>query len=306
MSIGMHYGARVITQRMRASSVVGAVLAALLVPAGLAGPNAPAQAATASAALQVGPNGAGPNGPVNGLLDDAGREVVLRGFNVTASTKLASTGHLPFRSTADAVASAQAMRDLTGASVVRLLVSWEGVQPTPTTIDEAYLAAITAQVQAFTDRGIRVFVDWHQDIYAAALFGPSSWYSGNGAPRWVIDAGRYPKEFCGICVSWGQNALNNQAVKLAFTDLWTNAPLTTPEGVFGVQDAYIAQLGATVRYLATHLPAASQELVLGVDPFNEPSPGTLDPATFEPKYLMGFYQRVRAAMDAAGWAASPR
>ena len=51
------------------------------------------------------------------LRDGHGREVTLRGFNVSGSTKLYETSLLPFRTTADAARSAQSMRDLTGANV---------------------------------------------------------------------------------------------------------------------------------------------------------------------------------------------
>ena len=63
-------------------------------------------------------------------MDGYGREVVLRGFNVSGEVKLAENGFLPFASTADAQSSAQAMRQLTGANAVRFLVSWAGAEPT--------------------------------------------------------------------------------------------------------------------------------------------------------------------------------
>ena len=116
------------------------------------------------------------------LRDADGREVTLRGFNVSGSTKLAETDLLPFRSTADAALSAQAMRDQTGANVIRFLISWEGVQPTPGSIDTAYLDRVVAQIQAFTDRGIYVLLDYHQDLYSPHLFNNGSWYTGDGAP----------------------------------------------------------------------------------------------------------------------------
>src|SRR4051794_18447776 len=71
--------------------------------------------------------------------DGDGRQVTLRGFNVSGSAKLHENGLLPFRSTADAAKSAQAMRDLTGANAIRFLISWEGVQPAPDRIDYSYL-----------------------------------------------------------------------------------------------------------------------------------------------------------------------
>ncbi|WP_449062310.1 cellulase family glycosylhydrolase [Planomonospora algeriensis] len=111
--------------------------------------------------------------------DGDGREVTLRGFNVSGSTKLYENSLLPFRSTADAVRSAQAMRDLTGANVIRFLISWEGVQPSPSTIDHAYLDRAVEQIRAFTGRGIRVLVDYHQDLYSSHLFDQGSWYTGD-------------------------------------------------------------------------------------------------------------------------------
>ncbi len=242
------------------------------------------------------------------LRDAAGREVTLRGFNVSGSTKLYENGLLPFRSTADAVKSAQAMRDLTGANAVRFLISWEGVQPAPDRIDNAYLDRAIAQIRAFTDRGIRVLLDYHQDLYSSHLFNSGSWYTGDGAPKWVIDAGGYPKESCGICIMWGQNMQTNTAVRKAAYDFWRNRVLTTPAGQIGVQDAYIAQTKATMAYLKQKLPQPAFDNILGLDAFNEPFDGGLDGKNgtdWEKNFLMPFYQRVRTAMDEAGWTAKP-
>jgi hypothetical protein len=240
--------------------------------------------------------------------DDAGRQITLRGFNVSGSTKLYENDLLPFRSTADAAKSAQAMRDLTGANAIRFLISWEGVQPAPDRIDYAYLDRAIAQIRAFTDRGIRVLLDYHQDLYSSHLFNSGSWYTGDGAPAWVIDAGDYPKESCGICIMWGQNMQTNTAVRRAAYDFWRNRVLSTPAGQIGVQDAYLAQAKATMAYLKQKLPQPAFENILGLDPFNEPFDGGLDGKSgvdWEKTYLMPFYQRVRTTMDQAGWTAKP-
>ncbi|MEU6038511.1 cellulase family glycosylhydrolase [Actinomadura sp. NPDC047616] len=240
--------------------------------------------------------------------DGDGREVTLRGFNVSGSTKLYENNLLPFRSTADAVTSAQAVRDLTGANAVRFLISWEGVQPAPDRIDHAYLDKAIEQIRAFTDRGVRVLLDYHQDLYSAHLFDRDSWYTGDGAPKWVIDAGDYPKESCGICLLWGQNMMTNGAVRRAAHDFWHNRVLTTSAGPVGVQDAFIRQASATMTYLRQKLPAQAFDGIVGFDPFNEPFDGGLDGASgadWEKTYLMPFHQRFRAAMDAAGWSAKP-
>jgi hypothetical protein len=242
------------------------------------------------------------------LRDGHGREVTLRGFNVSGSTKLYENNLLPFRSTADARRSAQAMRDLTGANVIRFLISWEGVQPAPGRIDTGYLDRVVEQIRAFTDRGIYVLVDYHQDLYSSHLFNQGSWYTGDGAPAWVIKAGNYPKESCGVCFLWGQNMQSSAAVRGAAYDFWRNRTLTTSAGPVGVQDAFLSQATATMRHLVRQLPAESFQNIIGFDPFNEPFDGGLDGksgAEWERTYLMPFYQRFRAAMDDAGWAAKP-
>ncbi|NEA27827.1 glycoside hydrolase family 5 protein [Actinomadura bangladeshensis] len=240
--------------------------------------------------------------------DDAGREITLRGFNVSGSTKLYENDLLPFRSTADAAKSAQAMRDLTGANAIRFLISWEGVQPAPDQIDYAYLDRAIAQIKAFTDRGFHVLLDYHQDLYSSHLFNSGSWYTGDGAPKWVIDAGGYPKESCGICIMWGQNMQTNTAVRKAAYDFWRNRVLSTSAGQVGVQDAYLTQAKATMTYLKQKLPQPAFQNIVGLDPFNEPFDGGLDGksgADWEKTYLMPFYQRIRTAMDQAGWTSKP-
>jgi hypothetical protein len=251
-------------------------LALLLLLAGFVAPARPASAATS---------------------DSFGREIVLRGFNVSGSTKLYENGLLPFRSTADAATAAAQIRELTGANAIRFLISWEGVQPSRDRVDTAYLDRAAAQIRQFTDRGIRVLLDWHQDLYSSHLFDPDSWYTGDGAPKWVIDAGNYPDESCGICVLWGQNMMTNGAVRSAMYDFWRNR--------YGVQDAYLTQARTALTHLRTRVDLG---MMLGVDAFNEPFDGGLDGAsgtTWETTYLMPFYQRFRAVMDAAGWTGLP-
>ncbi|GHJ33598.1 endoglycosylceramidase [Streptomyces hygroscopicus subsp. sporocinereus] len=241
--------------------------------------------------------------------DGHGREVVLRGFNVSGATKLEENGGLPFAGTADARASAAAMRNLTGADAVRFLLSWAHAEPRPGQVDTAYLERATAQLKAFLDAGIRVFPDFHQDLYSRHLFDEDSWYSGDGAPEWVVDAGGYPKESCGICFHWGQNITQNQAVRSATRDFWSNRALTTEAGTVRVQDAFLATAEKTMSYLAQHLTEDEFARVVGFDPLNEPYAGVYDDGhnsrTWEKSVLWPFYEKFRARMDAAGWQDKP-
>nr|BBJ55877.1 hypothetical protein SAVMC3_85060 [Streptomyces avermitilis] len=143
----------------------------------------------------------------NGRFSDGlGREVVLRGYNVSGETKLEENSGLPFASVADARKSATALRTLGGGNSVRFLLSWAHAEPVRGQVDTAYLAAATAQMRAFLDAGIRVFPDFHQDLYSRYLFNSGSWYTGDGAPEWAVDAGDYPAESCGICLFWGRTS----------------------------------------------------------------------------------------------------
>jgi hypothetical protein len=282
-------------------------LAPVIVLAVALGAAAPAQAASSGERSPVSVSVTSTDSTPT-LRDADGREVTLRGFNVSGSTKLAESGFLPFRSTADAALSAQAMRDQTGANVVRFLINWGAIEPTANTIATAYLNKVAAQIQTFTDRGFYVLLDYHQDLYSKYLFNSGSWYTGDGAPSWVISAGGYPQESCGICLLWGQNMLSNTAVRRAMYDFWHNRVISTSAGPLGVQDAYLTQSTRTMTYLRQQLSASAFQNMLGVDPFNEPFDGGLDGAsgtTWETTYLVPFYQRFRAAMDTAGWTSKP-
>ncbi|WP_461082309.1 cellulase family glycosylhydrolase [Streptomyces deserti] len=233
--------------------------------------------------------------------DRFGREVVLRGYNVSGETKLEENGGLPFASVADARKSAAALRALGGGNTIRFLLSWAHAEPRRGTVDTAYLAAATDQMRAFLDAGIRVYPDFHQDLYSRYLFDQDSWYTGDGAPKWAVDAGNYPDESCGICFFWGQNITQNEAVKQASYDFWHNA--------HGVQDAFLATAEKTMAYVQLHLTAGQFAGVVGFDPYNEPHAGVYDSGqtsrAWERDVLWPFYEKFRARMDAAGWRDKP-
>jgi hypothetical protein len=264
----------------------------------------PAGAAAAESPLWFDNGPVGVSGDV--FRDEHGREVVLRGFNVSGEAKLAEFRGLPFATVDDARSSAAAMRKLSGANAVRFLVTWAWIEPEPRKIDFAYLAKVTEQISAFTGQGIRVYLDFHQDLYSRYLFNPGSWYTGDGAPAWVVRAGGYPKESCGICFHWGQNVKNNPAVTGATYDFWHNREVTTAAGPIRIRDEFLYGAGETMRHLKENLSRAAFRLLLGVDPLNEPYAGRYDSGqngpTWERDLLWPFYQQFRGRMDQAGWA----
>ena len=235
------------------------------------------------------------------FVDGNGREVVLRGYNVSGETKLEENSGLPFASVADAKKSATALRALGGGNSVRFLLSWAHAEPARGTVDTTYLAAATEQMRAFLDAGIRVYPDFHQDLYSRHLFNTGSWYTGDGAPKWAVALGGYPQESCGICLFWGQNITQNQAVTKAQYDFWHNT--------YGLQDAFLDTAQKTMAYVEQHVSDAEFAGVVGFDPYNEPYAGTYDSGqtsrTWEQNLLWPFYQKFRARMDAAGWQDKP-
>jgi hypothetical protein len=235
------------------------------------------------------------------FVDSYGRQVVLRGYNVSGETKLAENDGLPFASVADAKKSATALRALGGGNSVRFLLSWAYAEPVRGQVDTTYLAAATAQMQAFLDAGIRVYPDFHQDLYSKYLFNSGSWYTGDGAPKWAVALGSYPQESCGICLFWGQNITQNSAVTKAQYDFWHNN--------YGLQDSFLATAQSTMTYIQQHLTTEEFAGVVGFDPYNEPFAGTYDSGqtsrTWEQNLLWPFYVKFRARMDAAGWSAKP-
>ena len=295
------------SRRLATTAVVGRAVVAVLAAAALL---------TAGTAAATTP----PDGPMwfdgtpvtvrgQGYVDGLGREVVLRGFNVAGEAKLAEYGGLPFADVDEARRSAAAMRRSTGANLVRFLLTWAYVEPAPGRLDQAYLGRFTDQARAFAEAGFEILIDYHQDLYSRYLFDGGSWYTGDGAPQWVVAAGHYPKEFCGICVHWGQNITQNAAVQQATYDFWHDRALATPAGQVGVQEAFLRQAGGALTFIREHLSAAQFGRIIGFDPLNEPYAGRYEPGQtsliWERDLLWPFYLRFRQRMDAAGWQDKP-
>ncbi len=184
---------------------------------------------------------------------------------------------------------------------MRFLLSWAYAEPVRGSVSSSYLAAATAQMGAFLDAGIRVYPDFHQDLYSRWLFDSDSWYTGDGAPKWAVDLGNYPDENCGICLLWGQDITQNNAVKEATYDFWHNT--------YGIQDSFLDTAQKTMAYLKQNLTSAQFTGVVGFDPYNEPHPGNLDSGqtsrVWEKDVLWPFFVKFRARMDTAGWQDKP-
>jgi hypothetical protein len=168
-----------------------------------------------------------------------------------------------------------------GQRIVRLLVSWEGIEHAgPGQYDREYLAYLRGIVHAAGRHGIWVLVDPHQDAW-------SRWSGGDGAPAWtltevgfrleglhasgaaLLDAGTaapYPP------MVWPTNQ-NRLACATMFTLFFGGAELAPEVRVRGqnaqefLQGCYVAAM----RELAVALKGLDN--VVGFGAMNEPSLG---------------------------------
>jgi len=208
------------------------------------------------------------DGPL--LRDDLGRIVVLRGMNTGGRSKFAPFLPFAFEDEADFDAQLGPYWDRMAAwgfSVARLVFTWEAVEPTEGAYDEVFLSRYDRMIDAAWARGIRVIVDFHQDVYAQM-------YCGDGFPEWTIPA-ELRQERPDDCSDWFNGYLTNDSVKGAFDRFWTNAE--------GLQDAYFAMWDMLAARWA------DRPGVIGFEAINEPGWGPGPIADWEEDVLTPFY-----------------
>jgi endoglycosylceramidase len=153
------------------------------------------------------------------LRDEHGRDVQLRGVNTGGRSKWAPFFPFPVApgSTPDEFAAAAdafyARLPAWGVDTVRMPFSWEALEPAPGAWDDEYLERYAAQVDAAWAHGLRVIVDFHQDIYASPL-------CGDGFPPWTLPGEPGPPRH--DCENWGFKYLVDPDVRGAFDRFWAD------------------------------------------------------------------------------------
>jgi endoglycosylceramidase len=221
------------------------------------------------------------------IVDVDGREVLLRGVNVNAYVEYwqydeALFTVYPFSPTdADQIASM-------GWTLVRLLLSWSRVEPSPGVYDEAYLDQIASAVALLRERGIYTLIDLHQDAWNATLAAPpdetcpegtrpaGGW---DGAPGWATFDGDRPR--CEL------GAREVTPSVLAAWGAWFDDVVA--EGGVGIRTRYVDMFAHVVARFA------NDDSVVGFDVMNEP--GVLN--TQQNAVLSSFYEDALSAMRAA-------
>ncbi len=222
------------------------------------------------------------------LLDALDRQVGLRGVNAGGRSKLPPFFPFPFAESGDPLqgdappfdAAVAAYFDRVqgwGHDVVRLPFSWDALEPTRGTFDEAWLDRYEAMVEAAGARGLRVIVDFHQDVFARP-------YCGDGFPIWACPdpIPETPED----CSSWFLGYFQDTNQMAAFDNFWANGD--------GLRDDFLAMWEHMVARTWPH------DNVIGFEIINEPGNGSADEADWAPNVLTPFYEEVGSAMR--GWA----
>jgi len=222
------------------------------------------------------------------LRDENGREVLLRGVNAGGRSKLfpffpfpfAESGHPdqavapPFETAAaeyfDRIAS-------WGHNVVRLPFTWEAVESERGNYDTQFLDRYRRLCELCQERGLRVIVDLHQDVFARP-------YCGDGFPLWACPAPvpEAPED----CSDWFMSYLSGETeAATAFDRFWSNAD--------GLRDA----LGAMWSEVAGRMWGV--DAVIGFEILNEPHRGNADESTWGETVLPAFYEELANVIRAA-------
>jgi endoglycosylceramidase len=196
------------------------------------------------------------------LRDEHGRDVQLRGVNTGGRSKWAPFVPFPIDAEAELPAVQAAADEFFarlppwGINVVRMPFSWEGVEPIEGMYDQRYLDRYAAMVEAAWGRGIRVVVDFHQDVYASP-------FCGDGFPPWTLPGEPGPPRR--DCPDWGLKYVIDNEVRGAFDRFWAD------EG--GIQAKFFAMWGQMIERIGDHPGVVALEIV------NEPGWGTAQDIT---------------------------
>jgi len=194
-----------------------------------------------------------------GLRDGLGRDVIMRGINSGGRAKWAP--FLPFIiEPKDDLETIRSRADIFfkrmvgwGLDTVRLTFSWEALEPEKGVIDDVYLDRYETMVDSAWDLGIRVIIDFHQDIFASPL-------CGDGFPAWTLPEPLSQQPPHHDCPDWGFYYVIDKDVQDAFDRFWADTD--------GIRTAFEAMWDLMATRFADH-PG-----IVGFEIINEPGWGS--------------------------------
>ena len=223
---------------------------------------------------------------VGRIVDSTGREVLLRGVNVNAHVEYWQYDEDLFTAYPFTAKDADMVAAM-GWNMVRLLLSWSRVEPTPGEYDAAYLDEIAESVSMLRERGVYTLIDLHQDAWGPSLVAPpdevcvgsepaGGW---DGAPEWATFDDDQPR-----CEAFEREFV--PAVRAAWRAFFDD--MEGPGGV-GIRTRYVQMFAHVVSRFA------NDDAVAGYDVMNEPN--VLEPR--DAPVISEFYEDALVAMRAA-------
>jgi endoglycosylceramidase len=218
------------------------------------------------------------------LVDELGRTVLLRGVNVGGRSKM-PPDYMPFEVSDTPPIAVQARTFMSavrglGVNALRLVFSWEALEPVRGSFDAEYLSRYRALLDAAHEAELRVVIDFHQDVFQAA-------FCGDGFPEWALgDIPHGPPHYDCNPLSWSFPYFDvTSGVSQAFDRLWNNRD--------GLLDSFEAMWRHVAREVGGH-PAVS-----GFDVINEPGAGSQAIEVVGSTVLPPLYDRIAAAIETA-------
>jgi Cellulase (glycosyl hydrolase family 5) len=192
-----------------------------------------------------------------------------------------------------------------GLNIVRLLILWKGLEPSPNpNVDkkllpegEKYLNLMSKVIDALYSRNLFVILDFHQDI-AHEFFG------GDGFPDWALaieDKDEIPQQPKTNNKIWAASYNLNKTVKNTLKSFWLNDLTNTRIGLkhFPVRSHLEKTIGLTAKFFRDSSNPSfdsndehGHPAIIGIEPFNEPHPVGIDKVNFEADLLKQFYFNV--------------
>ena len=207
------------------------------------------------------------------IRDKEGRTLILHGLNMSSSAKY-TPDHMPWNTEKDIDLECQQY----GWNSVRFLLAWGAIEPQKDSFDEVYLQNVKKRVEWYTDRGMYVVLDMHQDVYGYGV-------GGNGAPAWASTHTRIQNLIPDKWPWWMQN-LEPKVIQ-SYVNFFKYKKRKE------LQDHY------TICWLKVIKMFKGNSHVIGYDLMNEPHGGRIVKTLaggFERKWLANMYKRLIPAI----------
>ena len=241
--------------------------------------------------------------------DTEGRYLIFRGVNLASRSKLPP--YLPIaplhmkridesalKQEIELVKSELDLLKKLGFNIIRLLISWKGIEPKPNpnlneimSEGQKYLYLVNQIIDALYSRDLYIILDFHQDIAHEV-------YGGDGFPDWALAIDEEHKRPMASNLKdrkWQMAYMINKLVKHTLASFWKNDLSNTELSLqnFPVRTHLEKTIGQTVNFFKS-ISHGGHPAILGIEPFNEPHPAGIPADQFESTFLYHYYQNVES------------